>query len=67
MIQIRQEWLVGVGCVRGRICEAPEDWGRDLFLTPPSAAEFPTDISEEFNLGKPLPFRFEDGNVIFVQ
>ena len=65
VIQIRQEWLVTVGCVRGRLCEAPDDWGRDLFHTPPSAAELPHDSRLEFEIGKIFPFSFDDDGVFF--
>ena len=65
MIQTRQDWLVSVGCVRGRHCEAPDCWGRDLFSTPPSAAECNPDYSTAFETGKPLHFRFDNGGVIF--
>ena len=63
MIQIRQDWLVSVGCVRGRLCEAPDDWGRNLFQTPPSAAELEDASRSEFETGKPFSFSFDDSGL----
>ena len=48
MMKIRQDSLVNVGCVLGHLCRAPEDWGRDLFHTPSSAAEFPVESRSDF-------------------
>ena len=64
MIQIRQDWLVSVGCVRSRLCEAPDDWGRNL-LTPPSAADLPLESRSKFESEKPFLFSFEDDSVFF--
>ena len=65
MIQLRKEWLVTVGCARGRLCEAPDSWGRDIFFTPPSAAELTPVIGADFESGRPWHFRFENQNMIF--
>ena len=65
MIQLRKEWLVTVGCARGRLCEAPDSWGRDIFFTPPSAAELTPVLGADFESGRPWHFRFENQNMIF--
>ena len=67
IIKERQNWLVSVGCVRGRLCEAPDSWGRDLFSTPPSAAECNPNFLTAFESGSPLHFRFENSRVFFSQ
>ena len=67
MKRTREDWLVTVGCARGRLCEAPVGWSRDLFVTPPSAAECSPDYMLDFVDGKPLPFRFDEhGDVLFT-
>lgn len=66
VLQQRQDSSASVRRMRGRLGEAPEERGRDFFL--PSAAECPDcplDCIPDFVSGKLLPFRLENGGVLF--
>ena len=51
-ISLRESWMREV-CARGRPCEPPEHWARNLFIDPPSDEEFPTEVAENFDDGQP--------------
>ena len=50
-ISIRESWM-GDACARGRPCEPPVHWARNLFIEPPSDEEFPAEVSENFDEGQ---------------
>ena len=46
-------------CVRGRLCDVPGHWGRNLIRDPPCAAElsyFFEDFAQSFLDGQPFEF-----------
>ena len=53
----------------GRLCQAPDDLGRDFLFTPLSAAEFPSDFGADFaadlDSGGTSLFRVANGGVTF--
>jgi len=49
---LRESWMSEV-CARGRDCVPPDQWSRNLFLHPPSDADFPAEVAEEFDDGRP--------------
>ena len=51
-ISIRESWMSEV-CARGRPCNPPEHWARNLFIDPPSDEEFPAEVAENFVDGQP--------------
>ena len=57
-ISLRESWMREV-CARGRHCVPPDHWSRNLFLHPPSDADFPAEVAEKFNDGHPW-FQFID-------
>jgi hypothetical protein len=48
-----QDFSIREVCVRGRHCVAPRDWSRNLFVHPPSDADFPVEVAEKFDDGQP--------------
>ena len=51
-IALRESWISDV-CARGRLCKPPDHWSRNLFIHPPSDAEFPPEVAEKFDDGQP--------------
>ena len=51
-ISVRESWMSEV-CARGRPCNPPEHWARNLFIDPPSDEEFPAYVAENFVDGQP--------------
>ena len=51
-ISIRESWMSEV-CARGRPCEPPEHWARNLLIEPPSDEEFPAEVADNFDEGQP--------------
>ena len=51
-IALRESWISEV-CARGRPCKPPDHWSRNLFIHPPSDAEFPPEVAEKFDDGQP--------------
>ena len=52
-IALRESWMSEV-CSRSRHhCAPPDRWSRNLFLHPPSDADFPAEVAEEFDDGRP--------------
>ena len=51
-ISVRESWMSEV-CARGRPCNPPEHWARNLFIDPPSDEEFPAEVAENFDDGQP--------------
>ena len=51
-VALRESWIRDV-CARGRLCKPPDHWSRNLFIHPPSDAEFPAEIAEKFDDGQP--------------
>ena len=51
-ISIRKSWMSEV-CARGRPCEPPEHWARNLLIELPSDEEFPAEVAENFDEGQP--------------
>ena len=53
----------------GRLCQAPDDLGRDFLFSPPSAAEFPSDFGADFaadlDRGETSFLLVANGGVIF--
>ena len=58
-ITLRQKWMEDT-CVRGRLCNSPGHWGRNLIRDPPSAAELCEmgfdDFEQSFPDGRPSEF-----------
>ena len=54
-IALRENWM-GNACVRGRLCNSPGHWGRNLIRDPPSSAELFDDFEESFPDGRPFEF-----------
>ena len=57
-ITLREKWMEGA-CVRGRLCDVPGHWGRNLIRDPPCAAElseFFADFEQSFLDGQPFEF-----------
>ena len=57
-ITLREKWMEGA-CVRGRLCDVPGHWGRNLIRDPPCAAElseFFEDFEQSFLDGQPFEF-----------
>ena len=57
-ITLREKWM-GDACVRGRLCNTPGHWGRNLIRFPPSAEELPHDFEQAFWNGWPWIFSNE--------
>ena len=57
-ITLREKWM-GDACVRGRLCNTPGHWGRNLIRFPPSAEELPLDFEQAFWKGWPWIFSNE--------
>ena len=55
---LRESWMREVFS-RGRPCAPPEHWTRNIFLHPPSDADFPAEVAENFHDGQPW-FTFID-------
>ena len=51
-ITLRETWTRGV-CARGRPCTPPNHWPCNLFVSPPSDAEIPVEVAENFDDGQP--------------
>ena len=51
-ITVRKSWMGDV-CARGRPCSPPDHWSRNLFVHPPSDAEFPAEVAAKFDEGHP--------------
>ena len=51
-ITVRKSWMGDV-CARGRPCSPPDHWSRNLFVHPPSEAEFPAEVAAKFDEGQP--------------
>ena len=51
-IALSESWISDV-CARGRLCKPPGHWSRNLFIHPPSDAEFPPEVAEKFDDGQP--------------
>ena len=51
-LALRECWI-GEVCARGRPCKPPDHWSRNLFMHPPSDAEFPEEVAEKFDDGQP--------------
>ena len=51
-IALRESWMREVFS-RGRPCAPPEHWKRNVFLHPPSDADFPAEVAENFHDGQP--------------
>ena len=57
-ITLREKWMEGA-CVRGRLCDVPGHWGRNLIRDPPCAAELSErfeDFEQSFLDGQPFEF-----------
>ena len=57
-IILREKWMEEA-CVRGRLCDVPGHWGRNLIRDPPCAAElseFFEDFEQSFLDGQPFEF-----------
>ena len=57
-IALREKWMEEA-CVRGRLCDVPGHWGRNLIRDPPCAAElseFFADFEQSFLDGQPFEF-----------
>ena len=54
-ITLREKWM-GDACVRGRLCNTPGHWGRNLIRYPPRAEELPHDFEQAFWNGWPWFF-----------
>ena len=50
-VALRESWIRDV-CARGRLCKPPDHWSRNLFIHPPSDAEFPPEVVEKFDVGQ---------------
>ena len=57
-ITLREKWM-GDACVRGRLCNTPGHWGRNLIRFPPCAEELPLDFEQAFWKGWPWIFSNE--------
>ena len=51
-VALRESWIRDV-CARGRLCKPPDHWSLNLFIHPPSDAEFPPVVAEKFDDGQP--------------
>ena len=51
-VALRESWIRDV-CARGRLCKPPDHWSLNLFIHPPSDAEFPPEVAEKFDDGQP--------------
>ena len=58
-ITLREKWMEDT-CVRGRLCNSPGHWGRNLIRDPPSLAELCEmgfdDFEQSFPAGRPSEF-----------
>ena len=51
-ISLRESWM-REQCPRGRHCVPPDHWSRNLFAYPPSDAELPDEVADNFDDGQP--------------
>ena len=56
---VRESWI-REAFSRCRPCFPPEHWKRNVFLHPPSDADFPAEVAENFHYGQPLFEFFDD-------
>ena len=54
-ITLREKWMEDT-CVRGRLCNSPGHWGRNLIRDLPAAAELSNDFEQLFPDGRPFEF-----------
>ena len=51
-VVLRESWMRDV-CARAPLCKPPDHWSRNLFIHPPSDAEFHPEFAEKFDDGQP--------------